>query len=104
MESKGRMDNAYKISENVVAREIQGEFLIIPITSGAGDAEGEIFSLNETGRAIWNKLDGKRSLKKVAQELSGKFEAAKEEIEKDCLGLVEELLKRKMVAAAGKVK
>lgn len=101
MGAKVSIDQAYKISENVVAREVQGEFIIIPITSGVGDLEDEIFSLNETGRAIWDKLDGKRSLKKVAQELSDGFQAASEELENDCLGLAEELLKRKMLLAAG---
>lgn len=101
MEPKISLNAIYAPSENVVAREVQGEFIIIPITSGVGDLEDEIFSLNETGRAIWDKLDGKRSLKKVAQELSAEFQAANEELEKDCLGLTEELLKRRMLVVAG---
>lgn len=87
----------YTTSGDIVAREVQGEFIIIPITSGIGDAEDEIFSLNENGRAIWHKLDGKSSLKEVAKNLSLEFEGPIEEIEKDVLGLTEELLKRKMI-------
>lgn len=97
MEAKINLDAVYAPSENVVAREIQGEFIIVPIISGIGDEEDEIFSLNETGRAIWDKLDGKKSLKNIARELSGEFEAPLGEIEKDCLGLTDELLKRKML-------
>ena len=87
----------YAPSEDVVAREVQGEFVIIPITSGIGDLEDEIFSLNETGRAIWNKLDGKKMLKDVVNDLSEEFEAPIEEIQKDVLGLADELLKRRML-------
>ncbi|MFH1478498.1 MAG: PqqD family protein [Candidatus Omnitrophota bacterium] len=87
----------YKISEAVVAREIQGEFIIIPITSGVGDMEDEIFTLNETGRAIWNELDGKSTLEEVIGRLAEKFEGGKDEIKEDVLGLTNELLKRKMV-------
>jgi len=96
MEVKVNLDTIYVPSEDIVAREVQGEFIIIPITSGVGDLEDEIFTLNETGRAIWDKLDGKRTLKEVAKELSEEFES-QDEIEKDCTGLAEELLKRKML-------
>ena len=97
MEDKVSINNIYKPSEDIVAREIQGEFIIVPITSGIGDLEDEIFSLNETGHAIWHRLDGKRSLKDLADEIGLEFEAPKIEIEKDVLGLAEELLKRKML-------
>lgn len=97
MELSVDINKAYMPSEDVVAREIQGEFIIVPITSGIADMEDEIFSLNETGRAIWSKLDGKKNLKNIAAELSEDFEAPVEEIEKDCLGLAEELLKRRML-------
>lgn len=97
METKVSLDSIYKPSEDVVAREVQGEFIIIPITSGVGDLEDEIFSLNDTGRAIWDKLDGKRSLKGAAKVLSSDFESSSSEIEKDILGLVTELVKRRML-------
>ena len=97
MATKADINKVYKISEDVVAREIQGEFIIIPITSGIGDLEDEIFTLNETGRAIWDKIDSKRSLKEVADCLSSEFCVSGDEIEKDVLGLGEELLKRRML-------
>ena len=65
MENKIDIDAAYKASEEVVAREIEGELIIVPLTSGIGDMEDELFTLNETGRAIWSKLDGNKSLKNV---------------------------------------
>ncbi|MDP2924718.1 MAG: PqqD family protein [Candidatus Omnitrophota bacterium] len=100
MEKKVDINAIYKSSEDVVARDVQGEFIIIPITSGIGDLENAIFSLNETGRAIWKRLDGKKNFKEIALELSAEFEAPIEEIEKDVLGLTEELLKRRMIVAA----
>ena len=97
MQVKVSLDAVYAPSEDVVAREVQGEFIIVPITSGVGDLEDEIFSLNETGKAIWDKLDGKRSLNDIIKELSLEFEALSDEIEKDVMGLAEELLKRRML-------
>jgi hypothetical protein len=97
MESKVNLGSILKPSDDVVARDIQGEKVIIPITSGIGDLEDGIFTLNETGKALWEKLDGKKKLKQIAKELSLDFQGSLEEIEKDVLGLSQELLKRKIL-------
>ena len=97
MEVKVSVDTTYVPSKDVVAREIQGELIIIPIASGIGDLEDEIFTLNETGRAIWDKLDEKKGLKDAIDCLSLEFDTSRTEVEKDVLGLMEELLKRRMI-------
>ena len=40
-------------SDDVVAREIEGEIIIVPLVAGIGDADDELYTLNETGHAIW---------------------------------------------------
>ena len=97
MKAKVDPDAIYAPSEDIVTREIEGELIIVPLVSGIGDMEDELFTLKETGRAIWEKLDGKKSLKDVAEELSAEFEASSGEIETDVIGLAEELLKRRML-------
>ena len=97
MKNKVNLNSVYVPSEDVVAREIEGEIIIVPIVSGIGDMEDELYTLNATGRAIWKKLDGKKSLRKIVDELFETFESQKPEIEKDIIGFVEELLKRKML-------
>ena len=97
MKSKVSLDAIYVSSEEVVAREVQGEIIIIPIYSGIADTDDGLFSMNETGQAIWRKLDGKKILRKVVEELAEEFETPKEEIEKDILGIIEELIKRRML-------
>jgi len=67
MASKAKLEAVYAASEDVVAREIEGELIIIPITNEVGNAEAELYSLNETGQAIWSKLDGKKKLKEMAE-------------------------------------
>lgn len=84
-------------SEEIVAREIEGELIIVPLASGIGDVDDELFNLNETGKAIWQLLDGKRTLQDVARELAAEFEFPAGEIEPDVIGLVEELLKRRIL-------
>ena len=97
MESNVRLDAAYTSSEDVVAREIEDELIIVPLVAGIGDMEDEIFTVNETGRAIWDRLDGKKSLRNVAAELSAEFGASSGEIAEDVMGFVRELLKRGIV-------
>ena len=100
MGAKVALDTAYIPSEDIVAREIEDELIIVPLTSGIGDMEDAIFTLNETGRAIWDRLDGHCSLRDVAEELTAEYEAPAGEIERDVLGLVTELVNRKMLVEA----
>ena len=98
-----QLDRVYMPSEDVVAREIEGELIIVPLAAGIGDMEDELYSLNESGVEIWKRLDGKRSLKEVSADLAGEYAAASGEIEQDVLGLVSELLRRKMLVEVGTV-
>jgi len=97
MEAKADRRGVYATSGDVVAREIEGELIIVPVAAGIGDAEDDLYTLNETGRAVWNKLDGRRSLNEVIEELSEEFEAAEGGIAGDVLGLVAELVQRKIL-------
>lgn len=97
------IDRIYTPSEDVVAREIEGELIIVPLVAGIGDMEDELFSLNETGKAIWDLLDGKRNLGQVTVELAENYESLQTEIEHDVLGLVEELVKRRMLVEVATV-
>ena len=96
METTIDLDTVYTASEDIVTREIEEELIIVPLVSGIGD-EDDLFTLNETGRAIWDKLDGQKDLKSVIEELSAEFGAADGEIAEDVTGFVEELLKRKLL-------
>jgi hypothetical protein len=97
MENEISLDSAYGPSEDIVAREIEGEIIIVPLAAGIGDMEDELFTLNETGRAVWKKLDGLRPLRVVVSELAGEFDAPLSVIEDDVAGLLGELMRRKIV-------
>jgi hypothetical protein len=98
---KAKLDAVYAPSEDIVARSIEGELIIVPLVAGIGDLEDELYTLNETGKAVWDRLDGKKSLKEVLAELSAEFEAPAGEIEKDLIGLLEELVRRRILVAVG---
>lgn len=87
----------FKPSENVVAREMEGQLILIPLVADVGDLEAELFSLNDTGRAIWDKLDGTRSVADVVRALQAEYDEIAEKIAVDVEGLLEELVRRGMV-------
>jgi hypothetical protein len=97
MTDRTGLDRIFKPSEEIVAREIEGELIIVPLTAGIGDIEDELFTFNAPGRAIWKRLDGRISLRAIVGELETEFEGTPGEIEEDVLGLVEELVKRRIV-------
>jgi hypothetical protein len=86
-------------SEDVVAREIEGDIVIVPLVAGIGDADDELFTLNETGKAIWKQLDGARTLGDVAKVLAQEFEAPLAELQADVLGFAGEMTERRILAA-----
>jgi hypothetical protein len=98
-QSTVKLDRVYVPSEDIVAREIEGELVIVPLAAGAGDMEDELYSLNDTGQEIWRRLDGKADLQAVVSALCDAYQAEPAEIERDVVGLVEELVRRRILVA-----
>jgi hypothetical protein len=93
------LNQVYVPSDDIVAREIEGELIIVPLVAGIGDMEDELFTLNDTGKDIWRRLDGETTLAGVATALAAEYGAQSGEIERDVIGLVGELVRRKMLVA-----
>ena len=93
------LESICKPSEDIVSREIEGELIIVPITSGIGDMEDELYTLNETGRPIWDRLDGKTSLGDIAKALTEEYDAPPGDIGLDVQGIAAELVRRRIVIA-----
>jgi len=94
------LDGIYVPSFDIVAREIEGELIIVPLTAGVGNLEDELYSMNDTGREVWRLLDGVHTLAQIAVALAEEFDAPLDQIQADVLGLVAELLNRRMIVAA----
>ena len=95
------LDSVYIPSEDIVSRDVVGKRVIVPIGSGICGMEDEIYTLNDTGRAIWDRLDGKKSLQEIAESLAAEYNTPTSEIEKDVQGIIAELFRRRMVITVG---
>lgn len=100
MVSNVSLDDIYAHSDDMVAREIEGEMIIVPLVAGVGDIDDALYTLNPTGQAIWSAMDGVRTLRMIAEELAEEYDASMAEIEVDVIGLVTELLNRRMLVSA----
>jgi hypothetical protein len=94
------IDRAYVLSEDVILREIEGEAIIVPIGAGIGDMEDELYTVNDSGKAIIALLDGKKSLSDVIQALMPDFAVDEKDLRADVTGFVSELYRRKILVEA----
>ena len=89
-------------SDDVVAGEVEGEMVIVPLGAGIADAESELCALNPTGQAVWQKLDGQHTLQEVVAALAGEFDVPLPDLERDVLGFVRELTRRGFLTVKAK--
>lgn len=73
-----------------MARQIAGEFILVPIRQSAGEVES-IYTLNDVGTRIWELLDGQRSLFQIRDLLVDEFEVSSDEAEADLLEFMQGL-------------
>ena len=86
-------------SDAIVAREIVGETLLVPITGQLANLQ-EVFSLNDTGAFLWQQLDGDLALADIAVSLSDEFEVDVDTASADVALLAQELLDLGMIELA----
>lgn len=71
--------------EEVVAKNVAGEMvLLIPAT-------GKYFGLNAVGTGFWEKMDGKSSIKEIADKIAGEYKVDSNMVMEDLKELAEQL-------------
>lgn len=93
------MHHRFLPSSDIVRRDFDGEVMIIPLTADVGEQPNEIYTLNTTGRAIWDLLDGHHTIEDIAQALTCRFTASRDTILVEVRGFLAELLRRRIVVA-----
>ena len=97
MKQQFSKDSFYAASEDVVARKIENEIILIPIDMDFRDKENQLYTLNSAAQVIWKRLNKGKSLRDITADLAAEFSAPAKVIEKDVIALVKELLKRKLL-------
>jgi hypothetical protein len=97
-----QLHHVYGVSPDVVARQVEGQLIIVPLAARAGGMKDEHYSLNDTAVAIWQRLDGQRSLHEVAADLSAVYNAPLEDVQQDVRSLVAELVSQRILVEVGR--
>ncbi len=86
-----REEIRYERNPDFVFRKILDELMLVPIRQEIADMDC-IYSLNEVGAFIWEKLDGGVSLKELQQAVTDQFTADdSEDTDTDVCEFLEEL-------------
>ena len=88
-----QLDDIFAVSEEVVAREVGGEMVLLSLSSGL------YFGLDPVGARIWELLSkGPHSLAQLCDVIEAEFDASRERIETDILALAAQLRDQALIA------
>ncbi len=85
-------------SENVVFRKIENEYILVPIVASAADVES-IFNLNETGAAVWERIDGVKKLSEIIEAIKSEYESDGSQVDDDVMAFANEMIEAKLIEA-----
>lgn len=94
----GAVDGLYLRREDVLARRIAGETVLVPISGELAKLRC-IFSLSPVAEYIWERLDGQHTLAEILEEVLAQFEVDAAQAERDLRELLAELQSEDLVAA-----
>ena len=81
----------YSKNPDFVQRDVAGECILVPIRRTLTEANS-IFVLNDTGAALWNRIDGARPLHEIASGFAEEFDVTAEQLNRDFETLLADLL------------
>jgi hypothetical protein len=82
--------------DGVVLREVAGETFLVPVRGHLADLQ-ELFVLNDVGRWIWDRLDGRSLVDDIASDVAAEFEVGEEQAAHDTNLFVQELAEAGLV-------
>jgi len=81
----------YRRCEEVVARRIGEEVVLVPLTKAAGDLEN-LYALNEVGAYIWEKTAAPQKFADIVQEVVNEFEVEEGQASADAAAFLAEMV------------
>ena len=94
-------DKVYAKNLDFVQREVAGECILVPVRPKLSDVSS-LYVLNETGAAIWRRIDGTHSIRAILTELSNEYDVTSERLEEDLATLIDDLLSIQAIQEASR--
>lgn len=90
-----QLDQRFQVSDDVIAREVAGEMVLLDLVSGL------YFGLDPVGSRIWDRLsEGPCSLAEVCDLIEAEFDAPRDQIERDIVALAAQFTEKKLINTA----
>ena len=94
--NNGIENTIFTRNQDVVSRKVTGELFLVPVKGKLADME-KIFALTAVAEYIWDRLDGKRNLIDIRDEVVSHFEVSDEQADADIYGFIQELLEAGLI-------
>ena len=75
----------------MVSRRVSGEHILVPLASRGAEIDS-IFNLNGTGSFIWERIDGVKTGKDLADLVAAEFQVEVAQAHADCAEFLSQLL------------
>jgi coenzyme PQQ synthesis protein D (PqqD) len=72
----------YRRNENVVARKVGDDVVVVPIRHNVGDLDS-VYTFNEVAARVWSLIDGRRVSGDVLEAVCGEFDVSRDVAEQD---------------------
>lgn len=84
------LDSVVSRSPSIVPRKTGKEYVLVPVTDNIADMNS-VYTLNETGAFLWEKIDGKRTVRDLIREMTNEYKIDKKTATRDVLWFIEDL-------------
>ena len=79
-----------KIKSGFVTREVGTELVLVPLTGNVAQMN-ELFTMNETGRFIWENICDDTTIEDMVEKMVETFDVTPEIADKDITGFLEKM-------------
>jgi hypothetical protein len=77
-------------SPQIIARRTGDEYVLVPVTDNIADMTS-MYTLNETGAFIWDRIDGSATIDDIALALAGEYGEDIETTRSDVIAILADL-------------
>lgn len=76
------LDQRFEKDPRMVTRRVVGEIILVPVSSRL-EGENSLYTLDEVGAFIWDRLDGSKTGREISADLQASYEVPVEQAEAD---------------------
>lgn len=77
-------------SKSIVTTRTGNEYVLVPIANNIADMNS-MYTLNETGAFIWERINGERSVEDIIKEMMNEYEVDYDTASNDVLSFIDDM-------------